>query len=427
MPDALPANFHSLPGPGDIFRAVLPNGIVILSRANFSSPSLVLRGSLLAGALFDPQAQLGLADFTALGLMRGTAQRPFQDIYESLESVGASLSLSGGTHTTAFSGRALAEDLELLFNLLAEVLRQPVFPLEQVERLRAQLLTSLAMRLQDTGEMAALTFDQIVYQDHPYSRPEDGYPETIQAIQRQHLASFHQKHYGPRGMLLAVVGAVQPDRVQEIAAAVLGDWKNPDQPEPPALPGVAPLEGVIRRQVSIAGKSQADIVLGAAGPSRFSDDYLAALLGNDILGQFGMMGRIGEALREKSGLAYHASSSLSGGLGPGPWDINAGVHPDDLESAIRLSIMEIQRFVNEPVSEGELADTKANFIGRLPLSMESNFGVASALLSLERYQLGLDYYQRFPDLVQSINREQVLQAARHYLHPERLAIAIAGP
>ena len=193
------------------------------------------------------------------------------------------------------------------------------------------------------------------------------------------------------------------------------------------MPGVKPLEGVTRRQVSIAGKSQADIIVGAAGPSRFSDDYLAALLGNDILGQFGMMGRIGEALRKKSGLAYHASSSLSGGLGPGPWDINAGMGPDDVETAIQLIVTEIRRIVNEPVSEGELADTKANFIGRLPLSMESNFGVASALLNLERYQLGLDYYQRFPGLVQSIDREQVLQATRHYLHPERLAIAVAGP
>jgi len=156
-------------------------------------------------------------------------------------------------------------------------------------------------------------------------------------------------------------------------------------------------------------------------------DFLPASLGNNVLGQFGMMGRIGEAVRERAGLAYYASSSLSGSLGPGPWYVTAGVHPADVERAIALILQEVRRFVTEPVSSEELEDSKASFIGHLPLSLESNHGVASALLNLERYQLGLDYYQRFSELVQNVSAEQILYVAQRYLDPERLAIAIAGP
>jgi zinc protease len=139
------------------------------------------------------------------------------------------------------------------------------------------------------------------------------------------------------------------------------------------------------------------------------------------------MGRIGEAVREKAGLAYHVQSSLGGGLGPGPWDITAGVNPQDAERTIDLIRAEIRRFVNEPVSDEELADTQDQYIGSLPLSLESNFGVAAALINLERHQLGLDYYQNYASMIQSVTKEDILQVARRYLDPDRLGIAIAGP
>jgi zinc protease len=210
-------------------------------------------------------------------------------------------------------------------------------------------------------------------------------------------------------------------------ARYLGDWENPGQPHAPELPPVTPLEAAKLERVTLAGKSQADLVMGAAGPSRFAPEYLAAALGNNILGQFGMMGRIGDVVREQAGLAYYASSGLSGGLGPGPWSISAGVDPDDIEEAADLIRQEIRRFVNTLVEPEELADSQANFIGSLPLSLESNGGVAARLLNLERYNLGLDYYHRYPDLVRSVTREQVLEAARRYLDPDRLAAAVAGP
>jgi zinc protease len=359
--------------------------------------------------------------------MRGTARRTFQQIYDTLESIGASMNFGSGIHTTGFNARSLAEDLPTILDLAREVLQEPAFPTEQVERLRAQLLTGLAIRAQDTNEMASLTFDQIIYDGHPYSRPEDGYPETIQAITPAHLDEYHRQHYGPRQMVIVVVGAVDPSSAVDQIAQVLGSWQNPQQPEPPTLPPLSPHEESITRRVAIPGKSQSDLVMGSVGPHRRSPDFMAASLGNSVLGQFGMMGRIGNVVRERSGLAYYAYTTLNAGMGPGSWEVSAGVNPANLEKTIQLVREEITRFVSEPVSNEELADSQANYIGRLPISLESNYGMASALLNLERYGLGLDYYRRYAQTVRAVTPQDILETARRYLFPERLAIASAGP
>ena len=422
-----PNDPSSIPGPDDITRIELENGIAVLARANFSSLSVSVRGFLNIGALFDPDDKLGLADFTSSALMRGTDRRDFQAIYDALESVGASLGYNGATHTTGFGGKALVEDLPLVLELLAETLRQPAFPGQQVMRLRAQLLTGLAIRAQDTREMASMAFDQMVYKEHPYSRPEDGYPETIQNISREDLVGFHKTHFGPQGMVIAIVGPLEPQAAIDYVQETLGDWHNPDQPKPPALPNLTPLETGQTQGIDIPGKSQADIVMGAAGPPRKSPDFFNAALGNSVLGQFGMMGRIGVVVREQAGLAYYAYSSMSGGQGPGPWSVSAGVNPEVVDQAVELIQSEIRRFVTEPITAEELSDSQSSYIGRLPLALESNGGVAGALLTLERYHLGLDYYRRYAEFVQAVTVTDVLETAQKYLDPDRLAIATAGP
>lgn len=417
----------SLPGPDDITRVELDNGITVLTRSNFNSPSISVRGYIRVGSLFDPVEKLGLADFTATALTRGTNKRDFQAFHNALETVGATLGFNGGVHTTAFGGKSLVEDLSLLLDLLSEALRQPAFPDRYVERLRSQYLTSLTLRDQNTGEMASLAFDQIVYQGHPYSRPEEGYPQTIRSIKKEDLSEFHRQHYGPDGLIIALVGAVSAEQAVEHVRKTLGNWENPQQPEPPALPPVTPLQEEVVQKVTLPGKIQADVVIGAAGPPRRSEHFYPAALGNSVLGQFGMMGRIGDAVREKAGLAYYSYSQVSGGIGPGPWAVMAGVNPANVEKAIELIRAEIERFVTEPVSEEELDDSKANFIGRLPLAMESNSGVASALINLERYKLGMDFYLRYAEMIKAVTPADVLETAQRYLHPDRLAIAIAGP
>jgi zinc protease len=421
------STLNSLPGPNDIYREVLTNGITVLARSNFNSPSVVVAGFFEAGALFDPDDKLGLAEYTVLSLMRGTMNRTFDEIYHALESVGAGLGFNTGVHKSGFNGRSLAEDLPLLLELLSEAITMPTFPKAEIEKLRAQLLTGLAIRAEDTSDMASMVFDNILFKDHPYSRPEDGYPETIQNIKRADLVKFHREHFGPRGMVMAIVGGVKPEDAVKQVKRALGGWQVKGQKETPALPPLKPLKKTVSKHQRIRGKSQSDLIIGTNGPMRRDPDFMSASIGNNILGQFGMMGRIGDVVREKSGLAYYAYSSLSAGLGPGSWEVSAGVNPQNIKKASGLILDELKRFVQEGVTADELADTKANFIGRLPLSLESNGGVANALLNIERHQLGLDYYHRYQDLVDEVTAEDVLNTARKFIDPDKLVMASAGP
>jgi zinc protease len=405
----------------------LENGIVVLARENFASPSVVISGYLVAGSIGETRQEAGLAHLTAQALMRGTKERSFNQIFESIESIGARLSLGASTHTTFMQGKALAEDLQVLLSLLSEVLRNPNFPKSQIERLKGEQLTSLAIRDQDTGSRAQLAFDELAYPDHPYSLPTSGYKESISAISTTNIQTFHRQCFGPQGMVLVVVGAVKAEAAIAAVEVALGEWGNPSQRTLPELPPIGKPPELLQKLVYLPGKSQCDIVLGTPGPSRFDEDYMAASLGNSILGRFGMYGRIGDAVRESAGLAYYAYSSVSGGPGPGPWQVVAGVNPEGVEKAIELIRTEIRKLVTRRVTKRELTENQANYIGRLPLQLESNEGVAGALLHIERYGLGLDYYQRFPDLVTSVTRGDIIRAAKRYLDPDHLAIAIAGP
>lgn len=422
-----PLDVRTLPGPEDIHRVELPNGLVLLCRHHSHSPSVVLRGSLFAGAYWDPPDKMGLAAFTASVLKRGTRKYTHQQIYDMLESRGASLGFSAHFHTVGFGGQALTEDLPLLLELLAQTLREPTFPQDQVEKRRAQILTSLDLQAQDPEAMAEKTFDALLYQGHPYARPEEGFPETIQAISVEDLQAFHARYYGPAGAILVVVGGVHPEEVADLVHQYLGDWENPQQPPPPQLPPVPRPTEVRRRFVPIPEKSQADIVLGVVGPARRDPDFFPALLGNSILGRFGLMGRLGDVVREQAGLAYYVYSNLGAGLGPGPWEVHAGVAPHHVPKALELILGELRRFIEEPVTQQELQDVQAGMLGRLPLSLETNAGVAATLHNIALYQLGLDYLRRYPERVLQVTREQIWAVARKYWDLERLVIAVAGP
>jgi zinc protease len=417
----------SFPSPEDVLQVKLANGITVLARSNFNSPSISMGGYLPAGAIFETDEKLGLADFVASSLMRGTQRRSFDAIYNKLESTGASMGFDSGVFNVSFGGRALVEDLPLLLKLLAESLQTPTFPKDEIERLRAQLLTGLALRAQDTADMADMLFEKMLYGDHPYSRPSDGTVETIRAITRKDMEKFHRLHFGPRGMVIAIVGGIHPKKAVEAVEHALGGWQVSGQMDAPLLPPLKPVRKTMKRHHPIEGKSQSDLIVGVLAPKRKDPDYMAASLGNSVLGQFGMMGRIGDVVREKSGLAYYAYSSLNTGIGPGSWEVAAGVNPSNLKKALGLIETELRRFVKHGVTRDELADSQANYIGRLPLSLESNSGVVSALLNIHRYDLGMDYYQRYEGMVRSVTRANVLEVARKYIDPDRLVIATSGP
>jgi zinc protease len=386
-----------------------------------------MTGYLSVGAYDERPEQAGLSSFAASALMRGTANRAFEQIYEELESVGASVGIGSGTYTTGFGAKSLAEDLPLVLNTLADVLRHPTFPRDEIEKLRGEILTDLAERDHDTHRRASLAFHELAYpKGHPYARSLSGYTETVSALSRDDLAEFYTGGYGSLGTAIVVVGAVKAaDALAQIEAA-LGDWEGRAYERAP-LPDVSRITEARQQTIAIPDKTQTDVILGYPGPSRAAPDFMDAYVCNTILGVFGLMGRLGEKVRDEQGLAYYSFSRLSGGPGPGPWQIIAGVNPDNVEQALASIRAEIRRLCEEPVDEKELDDSKAFITGSLPLRLETNEGVAQAILDMERHDLGLDYLQRYAEMIGAITVEQVQAVAQRWLDPDAYALATAGP
>jgi zinc protease len=417
----------SIPGPHDIVRFELPNGITLLVRQNHASPSVVISGYLMVGSRDERREQAGLANFTAAALTRGTANRSFDQLYEEIEAVGASVGVSAGTHYTGFGAKSLVEDLDLSLDVLSDSLRNPTFPADELEKLRGEILTSLEERTHDTRRMAAMTFYDLTYPDeHPYSTSTNGYVETVSALTREDLLAFYEGGYGAQGMVITLVGDIEPRQALEQVEAAFGDWQGSTYARDP-LPDAPPPGQVRRRFVPIPGKTQSDLILGYPGPSRRHPAFLDAMLCNTILGVFGMMGRLGSAVRDKQGLAYYSYSRIEGGSGQGPWMFIAGVNPANVERAVDSILEQIRLVRQEPVPQDELVDSQAFLTGSLPLRLETNEGVAQAILNMERHDLGLDYLQRYADLIREITAEQVQAAAQEWLEPEAYNLAIAGP
>ncbi len=420
-------NWGHMPGEENITQTILPNGIKILCKSDYLSPSVVISGYVQGGSMLDPLDKLGLALFTSYALMRGTKNQSSRQLYHKLESCGASFGFGASVQSTSFGGKSLVEDFPLIIETLANCLLQPTFPGDQVHRLQMQILAGLQLREQDTIEMASLRFDELLFPYHPYGLPEDGYIDTIRQITSRDLRDFHQSYYGPQGMVIVVVGAITANTAFDLISKKLGSWHNPSWQATPEIPDIPKVKKATSVFIPLAEKYQDDIIMGFHGPTRTSSDYLAASLGNNILGQFGMMGRIGQAVREKSGLAYYASTSLNAMAGGGSWEIAAGVNPANFNAAIAIVKNELERFISEPVAEEELRDAKSSYIGSIPLSVESNSAVASAIVRMERFGLGLNYLHQFPLMVEKITPEDILVTAKSYIDLEKLIIVGCGP
>ena len=428
LASALPPSGDSAPIDRTIGRFTLTNGIRLIVQENHASPSVVLSGHVWAGSLSDPPDKLGLADFTATAIRRGSTTRSFQEINEIIESLGANVFIGAGRRLTRFGGKSLSEDLGLLLDVLADLLLNPAFPPHEVEKLRGQAITHLKEMEDDTRSVAARQFRQMLYSmRHPYGWPVDGTLESMPLIRREDLQEFYAAQFRPEGAVLVVVGDVEALAVHDLLEARLGSWR-PAASQPPAdIPPVAPMEGPRRSVRTMPNKTQVDVVLGMVGPHRKAPEVYAARVADTILGHMGLMGRLGESVRDQQGLAYYAYSTLEAGLGPGPWSVAAGVAPESVDRAIGSILGEIARLRDEAVSDHELEDVQDYLTGTLPLRLETNEGIAGTLLDMQRYELGDDYLIRYPAIIRSVTKEEIQAAARKYLDPDRYALAIAGP
>ncbi len=421
MPPALSA----LPGPENITRTVLDNGLIVLIRENHAAPVTVIDGYLPAGAVLDPAAKTGLAGFLASMLTRGSANFDFDSFNDIVEGVGASLAAGADDHTLSFGATSLSEDYPQMLTVLADMLRRPTFAPEHIQRVRSQKLVSIQEREEDTQEMAGLRFYESIYPGHPYGRASSGYTDTVTAITRDDLQTFHAQHVTPNGAVIVVVGDVDSQVALDHIRRHFGDWRGAAPHR--SIPPVRAYDEVQTHRLGLPDKIQSDIFIGGPAVARNHPDFFPIRVANTILGRFAMMGRLGENVREDQGLAYYVYSTQEAGPIAGLWYAAAGVNPANVDQAVAAIQHEFARLAAEPVDEEELRDTQAYLTGILPLQLETNEGVASTLLNMEWQGLGMDYLYRYNDLVNHVTIDDVRRVARQYLRPDAYALVIAGP
>jgi zinc protease len=412
----------------DITRLVLPNGIVLLVRENHATQSVSLRGVIKAGAMYDSDEKAGMADFTADAMERGTKNRSYQAINKELDSLGATLGIGASDESAGFYGRALTEDFDALLAVAGDIVLQPTFPRAEVEKVRGEILTDLEEAKSDTQWVSDYEFHKAMYPaGHPYHRPTEGTAETVAGLTRADLAAFHKMYYRPDTTIIAVVGDITPQQAVDKITRVFGAWHATAPAHPYSIPDVRGTTTALRKTVHLAGKTQADIVLGFPGLSRRSPDFHPANVSNLILGVLGLSGRLGDNVRDKQGLAYYVYSSVRAGNGAGPWLVRAGVNPANIDKAIAGIMVELKHLLQEPVSDGELLEAQDFLTGSLALRLETNDGVASMLLSMETYDLGLDYLERYNGIIRGLTAPALLEATRKYIDLERMVVVVAGP
>lgn len=411
----------------DIKRVTLSNGMVVLVSENHTHPTVVLRLNLRAAPVLDEPARAGLASLTASALIRGTAAHSFEEINETIDAAGMGFSTGAGRHLATVSARCLTDDLALAIALMAEVAQQPTFPEDEVERLKGQVLTGLRQADNDTASVAERHFRELVYPPgHPYRLRSHGYLETVSPLTRDDLAAFHGTAYGPSGAFFVAVGDVDSDALVAQLEGAFGGWRAGSAPvvEVPD----APRPAATQQEYVVPGKTQCDLVLGLPAIRRDSPDYQPLRMANLIFGRLGMMGRLGETVREAQGLAYGVHSDLDAGIGAGPWTVRAGVNPVNVDQALEAIATELSHLTEQGVTDDELLRGKNYSTGSLVLHLETNDGVAGLVQEIEFFGLGLDYADRYPGIIQSLTKEQVnAAAARHLPRFEDTVRVIAGP
>jgi zinc protease len=414
----LPANANMIPQ-----RSVLENGMILLTSEQRALPMVSIELLIDAGSRYDAPNQEGLANLTARLLTYGTKRRTALQISDTLDFVGASLSAGCGEDLATASMTVLKKDLGTGLDLLAEVLTESNFPQEEIDRQKQSIIASIKAREESPGDIAQRRFAAALYPQSPYGRPVEGNETSVKGLEQKSLSGFYERYYRPNRTIVSVVGDISHEEIARAMNEAFRSWHKGEAVAASVPPSkIGPAE-TIRVNKDL---TQANIVLGHEGVGRESPDYYAIQVMNYILGGGGFSSRAMNAIRNERGLAYSVYSYFSADKGRGTFELVMQTKNETALEAIRIANAEIHRMREQSVTEQELVDAKDYLTGSFPLRFDTNRRVANFLAQVEYFQLGLDYPERYPDLIRKVTREDVQRVAQKYLKPETLITVIVA-
>ncbi|HEY6998040.1 MAG TPA: pitrilysin family protein [Candidatus Binatia bacterium] len=404
-------------------RTVLSNGMVLLTSEQRTLPMVSIELLVDAGSAHESAPQAGLANLTAKLLTYGTKRRSAVQINETLDFIGASFETGCGQDTASLSMTVLKKDLGTGLELLADVLTQPTFPQPEIDRQKQAIIATIRATEENPGAVAGKAFAATLFPQSPYGRPVEGTETSVKALQQKNLQDFFARYYRPNRSIIAVVGDVSEQEIASLLETALRSWSKGE----PSAVAKAPVKIGPAKLVRVnKDLTQANIVMGHSGVTRGNPDYYAIQVMNYVLGGGGFSSRAMDSIRNERGLAYSVYSFFAAERSHGTFEFVMQTKNESAMEAIRIANDEIRRMREEPVRDQELNDAKDYLIGSFPLRLDTNRKVANFLAQVEYFKLGLDYPDRYPDLIRSVNGEDVLRVAKQYLHPEMLITVIVG-
>ncbi len=403
----------------------ISSGIRCLLYKSTDNPTLAIFGSVRAGSSYDPVGMQGLAELTSRLLIRGSSKFGATRLADTLESVGAALSFRNNQDTISFQARTISTWTDRILGILSECLTVPAFKLQDIDKEKEELLTDIRLRDDDPTRRGMKELQRIVYPpDHPYRHDRLGTPETVKKIERADLKD-HWEGRGRHGtVILAFAGMFERSQVLKWVGKIFGE-RDGEEPQDGVRASFDPKSE--SREIVMAHKMQADVLIGTSAVPRTDSDYEPLNLLNTIMGELGFMGRLGQRVRDKEGLAYSATSFLNAGSKGGSWTALAGVNPRNVAKAAELMKEELSRVREELVSIDELDAAKQNQIGSALMELESTEGIARTSHNLAHFGLGMDYFVKRKQTYGKIGPLEIQEMAKKYFDPSRLSTVIVGP
>lgn len=404
--------------------AKLGNGLQVLSMHRSEVPLVSVCLVLAVGEAGVPMEQGGLAVLTGDTLQSGTEQRSGVDLAEALERLGTGLRVSTTWDSTTLTFTCLAERLDEVMALLAEVACSPAFPAEEVDRLRRERLSSIRQRTMNPRTLADDEMDRRVFEPtHPYHRPLAGDERSVSRLDRDQLVGF-ARGYSPSGGGLLLVGDLSSDQAVRLAERRFGDWLSEGWPRPEI--------GVSRtardRSIVIVhrpGAVQSELRIGHHGVARSDADEIPLRVSNLILGG-AFTSRLNLSLREEHGFTYGARSANVFRRDGGAFGIGTAIETEVTAAALAEAMKVFDTFVEGGPTEEELARARDYLAGVFPLRMETTARLAGGLAELIVFDLPTDYHHTYRDRIRAVTVGGAREAIRRHLHPDQSVVVVVG-
>lgn len=402
----------------------LANGLRLIAIERHTEPAVSLRLVVPAGKLYEPTAKSGLAGAAAALLTQGTATRKAQQIAAAIDGVGGELDAGSGADFAYVSAAVTTDQLDLALELMADVVLHPSFPADELERWRRKAVSGLELQRANPGYLADVAFQRAVYGDFPYAYPQRGTPESLRALTRDDLVTFHRTHYLPNGAILAVVGDIRPAQALASVERAFGGWQRGEAPRHPA----PELPHYQRHRVLVIDKPdavQTQIRVGQAALAYTDPGFFTAAVYGTVLGG-GSNGRLFQEIRRKRGLAYGAYSRFAEQLVTGSFAASTSTKTESTIEALRLTLELVAAMGKAPVPKVELEEAKTYLNGGFPLEIETADDVASRVLTTLSFGLGREFLDTYRDRISAVTADDVQRFGSTRLHPDQMVIVLVG-